>query len=179
VRFRYHGRYDDVTTRTVEPYRVLAHAGRYFLVGYDIQPRKGWRYFALDRIEGRPTRVGTFTPRSVPSAYLSCDAVGMLQSGGPTTDVTIRLSPVVAASVVSRRWQAAQRVTVRKDGSADITFAVSDMDEAVRWALGLGAEARVVAPPRAVEAARRTVDRLRNQYASAAPDRAARTAARR
>lgn len=164
VRFRYRGRYDAVTTRVVEPYRVLAHAGRYFLIAYDTQPRKGWRYFALDRIAGAPTRVGTFKARPIPPAYLSCDAVGMMQSGGSTTDVTIRLSPVVAASVVSRRWQGAQRVTMRKDGSADITFAVADIDEAIRWALGFGAEARVVAPPRAVEAARRTLEAMGRSY---------------
>jgi proteasome accessory factor B len=164
VRFRYRGRYDDLTTRTVEPYRVLAHAGRYFLVAYDVQPRKGWRYFALDRIAGAPTRAGTFTPRSVPKAYLSCDAVGMLQSGAAATDVTIRLSPVIAASVISRRWQAAQRVVPHKDGSADITFAVSDIDEAVRWALGFGAEATVVEPRRAVDAARRALGAMRRGY---------------
>jgi predicted DNA-binding transcriptional regulator YafY len=169
VPFRYRGRYDDVTAREVEPYRVLAHAGRYFLVGYDVQPRKGWRYFALDRIVGTPTRSGTFTPRAIPPAYLACDAVGMLQTGGATTDVTIRLSPVIAASVTSRSWQSSQRVTKRRDGSADITFAVADVDEAVRWALGFGAEAWVIAPPRAVAAARRTVDEMLPHYAAAEP----------
>jgi predicted DNA-binding transcriptional regulator YafY len=165
VRFRYRGRYDDVTSREVEPYRVLAHAGRYFLVGYDIQARKGWRYFALDRIVGTPVRAGTFTPRSIPAAYLACDAVGMMQTGAATTEVTIRLSPVIAASVSSRRWQGSQRVAKRRDGSADITLAVADVDEVIRWALGFGAEAWVVAPPRAVAAARRTLDAMFPRYA--------------
>src|ERR1700722_3024885 len=167
VRFHYRGRYDDVTARELEPYRVLAHAGRYFLVGYDVQPRKGWRYFALDRIVGTPARAGTFTPRSIPPAYLACDAVGMMQSGAAATDVTIRLSPVIAASVTSRRWQGSQRVAKRRDGSADITFAVADIDEAVRWAQGFGAEAWIVAPPRAVAAARRTLDAMFPRYAAA------------
>jgi predicted DNA-binding transcriptional regulator YafY len=169
VRFRYRGRYDDVTAREVEPYRVLAHAGRYFLIGYDVQPRKGWRYFALDRIVGTPARSGTFTPRSIPPAYLACDAVGMMQTGGAVTEVTVRLSPVIAASVTSRRWQGSQRVSKRRDGSADITFAVADVDEAIRWALGFGAEAWVIAPPRAVAAARRTVDEMLPRYAVAQP----------
>ncbi len=169
VRFRYRGRYDDVTAREVEPYRVLAHAGRYFLVGYDVQPRKGWRYFALDRIVGTPARAGTFAPRSIPPAYLACDAIGMLQTGGPLTEVTIRLSPVIAASVTSRRWQGSQRVTKRRDGSADITFAVADIDEAVRWAFGFGAEAWVIAPPRAVATARRTVDQMVPRYPAREP----------
>ena len=142
---------------------MLARSGRYFLIGYDVAPRKGWRYFALDRIVRKPTRAGTFRPRPIPPAYLACDAVGMLQRGS-ATEVTVWLSPVVAASTISRRWQCAQQVTKRADGSAEITFTVGDVDEVIRWSLGFGPEARVIAPERAVAAARRTVEDVRARY---------------
>jgi predicted DNA-binding transcriptional regulator YafY len=93
----------------------------------------------------------------------------MMQRGAGTTEVTIRLSPVIAASVTSRRWQGSQQVTQRRDGSADITFTVADIDEAIRWALGFGAEAWVVAPPRAVAAAQRTLDEMLPRYAASEP----------
>jgi predicted DNA-binding transcriptional regulator YafY len=162
VRFRYLAG-KRASTREVEPYKVMVRSGRYYLIGFDVAPRKGWRYFALDAIGGPIARAGTFRPRTIPRAYLDSDAVGMLQ-GGPSIDVTVRLSPVVAASATSRRWQKAQRVEVRPDGSADITFSVNDAGEAIRWALGFGAEARVIAPPSAVRAARDTVDALRLAY---------------
>lgn len=168
VQFRYRDPYGKETSRVVEPYRAVARAGRYYLIGYDTQ-RKGWRYFAIDRIVAAPARSGSYTPRAIPPAYLSRDAIGMLQSGDATTNVRIRLSPVIAQSIVSRRWQRAQRVKHLPDGSADITFAVADVNEAVRWALSFGAEARVVAPPAAVAAARRTIDQMHGQYVPAKP----------
>ncbi len=88
----------------------------------------------------------------------------MMQPGGPAIDVTIRLSAAVAASVTSRRWQRAQRVYPRPDGSADITFTVNDVDEVIRWALGFGAEATVIAPERAVAAAKRLIATLAQRY---------------
>ena len=122
---------------------------------------QGLALFALDRIVGKPARSGTFVPRPIPPAFLTCDAVGMVR-GGSLGEVTVRLSPAVAASIVSRRWQRAQRVVTRPDGSAEITFTVGDVDEVVRWSLGLGAEAVIVAPEAAISAARRLVQRLVN-----------------
>jgi predicted DNA-binding transcriptional regulator YafY len=165
VTFRYSDRNGTNTTRTVEPYRVLAHNGRYFLIAYDIAPRKAWRYFALDRIVAKPTRAGSFTPRPIPPQYTAGDAIGMLQRGGTTTEVTVRLSPVVAVSTISRSWQKNQRVERRRDGSADITLTVNDVEEVVRWSLGFGSEARIIAPPRAVTLARRCVADLQAAYA--------------
>jgi predicted DNA-binding transcriptional regulator YafY len=164
VEFRYEDRYGNVTSRNVEPYRVLAHTGRYFLVAYDLAPRKGWRYFALDRIVSKVSRAGSFSPRAIPAVYTAGDAVGMLQRAGSTTEVTVRLSPVVAVSTISRRWQRDQRVQKRRDGSADITLTVTDIEEVVRWALGFGCEARVIAPERAVSIAQRCVKELQRCY---------------
>ena len=164
VSFRYAGRDDTETLRTVEPYRVVVRGGRYFLIGYDVAPRKGWRYFALDRIAGKPQRAGSFTPRAIPEQYSGGDAIGMLHGGGPPLDVTVHLSPQVAASTISRRWQRAQKAVRREDGSADITFTVTDVDEVVRWAFGFGTEAQVIAPPPAAAAAARTAAGILRKY---------------
>jgi predicted DNA-binding transcriptional regulator YafY len=169
VSFRYTDARESESTRTVEPYRVLAHNGRYFLIAYDIAQRKGWRYFALDRIAGKISRAGSFAPRAVPASYTAGDAIGMLQRGGATTDVTVRLSPVVAVSATSRRWQQNQSIERRRDGSADITLTVNDIEEVVRWSLSFGAEARVIAPPRAVTIARRTIEAISASYRTTAP----------
>jgi predicted DNA-binding transcriptional regulator YafY len=89
----------------------------------------------------------------------------MLQRGGTTTEVTVRLSPVIAISTISRRWQQQQQVERRRDGTCDITFTVNDVEEVVRWSLGFGREAEVIAPPRAVAIARRCVEALHHTYA--------------
>jgi len=162
VRFAYRTG-EKKSVREAEPYRVLVRSGRYYLIAFDIAPRKGWRYFALDQIAGPVARAGTFRPRSLPATYENADTVGMLQ-GGSAVDVTVRLSPLVAASATSRSWQKSQRVEERPDGSADITFTVNDIGEVIRWALGFGAEAEVIAPASAAQAARDTVVALQRIY---------------
>ncbi len=149
--------------RRVEPYHVVARSGRYYLIGYDLV-RRDWRYFALDAISGPMRKEGTFASRSVPGRFLAEQAVGWI-SGSKTIDVTVRVTPVVAAAVTARAWQHGQRVEPRPDGSAEITLTLDDVDEAVRLGLGFGAEALVVGPPEAVAVARLTVDRLARAYA--------------
>ncbi len=75
VRFCYAGKKAE---RRVEPYYVLQHSGRYYLLGRDIGARDaGWRYFALDQIEMPIARIGTFTPHEVPERYRGEDALGL------------------------------------------------------------------------------------------------------
>jgi predicted DNA-binding transcriptional regulator YafY len=165
VRFQYPERgKSGKTERVVEPYRVLLRSGSAYLVAYDTG-RKGWRMFALDRILSKPLRAGTIQhPRAIPAVYDSSDVVGFIKTGGPTTSVTVKIAAAVAKSATSRRWQAAQRVQHHADGSADITFEVSDVSEIVRWAMGFGAEAQIVAPATAVALAAQTANALATTY---------------
>jgi predicted DNA-binding transcriptional regulator YafY len=149
--------------RLVEPYHVVARLGRCYLIGYDLA-RRDWRYFALDAMNGPLRKVGTFTPRMVPERFLAERAVGWINGSG-SIDVTIRLSPAIAASVTSRSWQDAQRTVERPDGSADISLTFSDLGEAVRWALSFGSGALITAPVQAVAFARETIDSLARLYA--------------
>jgi predicted DNA-binding transcriptional regulator YafY len=48
-----------------------------------------------------------------------------------------------------------------------MTFAVSDIDEVVRWSLGFGADARVIAPSEAVGRANAIVAEIAQSYRSA------------
>ena len=64
--FDYRSRADETTARRVEPHRLVAHGGRWYLVAFDLE-RAGWRTFRVDRMaELRPTRRG-FTPRELPA----------------------------------------------------------------------------------------------------------------
>jgi len=155
--------------KTGRPYHVVVRVGRCYLVGYDLA-RRDWRYFALDAMNGPLRKMGTFKPRVVPERFLAERAVGWI-SGTGNVDVTIRLSPVVAASVTSRTWQHAQCCVERLDGSTDLSLTFGDLGEAVRWALSFGPEARIIAPANAIAFARETIDRLAQAYADeTAPD---------
>jgi predicted DNA-binding transcriptional regulator YafY len=172
VEFSYKPARGARAVRQVEPYHAVVRSGRCYLVGYDLG-RRDWRHFALDAVTGPMRKVGTFTPRAVPERFLAARAVGWIHGADPI-DVTIRLSPVVAAAVTARTWQATQRTVERPDGSVDISLALSDLSEAVRWAFSFGPEAVVIAPAQAVSLARQTIDRLARAYggdiASSLPD---------
>jgi proteasome accessory factor B len=151
--------------REVEPYRVLIRSGAFYLVGYDRQ-RRAWRLFALDRFTSSVARIGTVqTPRKLPAEYASDDVL-FFKSPNGTSDVTVELAARVAPAVISRRWQAAQRVEPLPGGRARVTFAVSDASEVVRWTLGFGADARVVAPTEAVTLAKGMIATIAAGYAS-------------
>lgn len=175
VEFAYTSARGERSTRRVEPYHVIARSGRYYLVAYDLD-RRGWRTFALDAIEGRIRKAGTYTLRSIPERYLAQRAVGWISAAHhpEPIDVAIRLSPLIIAAVTSRVWQEGQHVTPLPDGRADITLAFDDLGEAVRWSLQFGPEATIVSPPEAVLLARRTIERVAQTYRlvtlSAAPE---------
>lgn len=149
-------------TRTVEPAAVFVRSNRYYLLARDPQSRD-WKYFALDKIEGAITRAGSFSPQPIPERYLNNDVIGFLQGKGEHR-VSVRLSSSVAASALSREWQRVQEIQHHGDGSATITFTVSDISEVVRWALGFGSEAQVVGPEAAREMARSIAEQIWRAY---------------
>jgi predicted DNA-binding transcriptional regulator YafY len=169
VRFRFAGAgKEGVSEREVEPYGVLGRSGKFYLIGYD-RGRRGWRIFAIHRFASKPVKAGTCTTtRIVPETYLSGDVIGFIK-GTKRLDITLELAANVAPSVTCQQWQADQRVEKLADGRAQITFAASDIDEVVRWALGFGVDARVIAPPEAVERARAIAAEILGSYRSATP----------
>ena len=171
VEFSYKGNRGPRSTRRVEPYHVVVRGGRAYLVAYDCN-RRGWRQFGLDSIRSPIRRVGTYRKRPVPPELLE-NAVGWMRSG-PDVEVTIRLSPIVAASVLATQVNNSQRVRTLPDGGAEVTMVFGDLLEAARWTMSRGAEAKIIDPPRAVEVAREAAQAVAGLYrdarASRAPD---------
>jgi len=166
VRFRYAGAgAAPEKEREVEPYRVTVRSGVFYLIGYD-RGSRGWRTFALDRFQSQPVKAGTCTAtRTLPIEYASDDVIGFIKGTGKRVDVTVELSARVAATATARRWQIEQRIERLPDGRARMSFVVSDIGEVVRWTLGFGADACVVAPPEAVQCARNVAAEIALLYA--------------
>jgi len=166
VTFEYDPGKGPKTARVVTPYRVLLRSGSAYLVAFD-EEKEDWRMFALDRMSSIPKRAGTAQQLpALPACYASSDAIGFFKAGKEIA-VTVEVTPTVAASVTSRRWQAAQHIERLPGGAARITFQVTDMNEVIRWTMGFGKEAIVVAPPSAVERARQTLAEVANAYQDA------------
>jgi predicted DNA-binding transcriptional regulator YafY len=93
--------------------------------------------------------------------------LGFIKGAGRAAEVTVEFSPKVAASATSRIWKHDQKVEKLSGGRARLTVSVADPGEVVRWAFGFGADARVVAPPAAVRAARDLARKLLEVHAPA------------
>jgi proteasome accessory factor B len=149
VRFAYRDKEGKASTRTADPYGFIVNAGRVYCVAYD-HSRRDMRTFAVDSISRASTLPRTFLrPEGFNiEAYAAASISGVLH-GDRMTEVRVRFAPRVAKAAVAARVVAERSVEHQDDGSAEITYHVGDMDELVRWVLGWGAQAEVVAPSEA------------------------------
>jgi predicted DNA-binding transcriptional regulator YafY len=65
LRFDYQAHSGAASRRSVEPYRLVHHRRRWYLVAWDLD-RDAWRTFRVDRIEPRTPSGPRFTPRALP-----------------------------------------------------------------------------------------------------------------
>lgn len=74
---------DPVTgpARRVEPHHLVARAGRWFLVGWDLD-RADWRTFRVDRLRLRTPNGPRFTPREVPGDDVAAFVAARFKGSG-------------------------------------------------------------------------------------------------
>ncbi|HEY2812205.1 MAG TPA: WYL domain-containing protein [Acidimicrobiales bacterium] len=128
-----HGR-DQHTEREVDPYRVHAEQGRWYLVGFD-HLRDDVRLFRVDRILSAEALDASFQPPDeLPSPEL-------FEAGIDDPRVVLDLAPEAAWVVES---YAVDEVETRADGRLRVTLPVSGRPWLERVLLQLGPRATVV-----------------------------------
>jgi predicted DNA-binding transcriptional regulator YafY len=83
--------------------------------------------------------------------------------------VTVRFAPLVAGAAKADRVVRERSIVDLPDGGVEITYAVADPHEFVRWTLRWGAEAEISGPPEVRDEARAVVARLAERYAIRGP----------
>jgi predicted DNA-binding transcriptional regulator YafY len=151
VRFSYLDKEGRATTRTVDPYGFVINAGRVYCVAYD-HTRRDMRTFAVDNVGDPDVLASTFArPEGFNiEAYAAASISGVLHAG-ETSKVRVHFAPRVAKAAAAARVVSEREVTERNDGGVEIVYHVSDVDELVRWVLGWGSQAEILAPPAARE----------------------------
>ncbi len=146
VRFEYHDKEERRTSRTVDPYGFIINAGRVYCVAYD-HARRDKRTFAVDSISDPVVLAQTFSrPAGFNvEAYAAASISGVLHRD-KTTVVRVRFAARVAKAAIAALVVADRRIERRDDGSVEIAYRVSDVDELVRWVLGWGAQAEIITP---------------------------------
>lgn len=75
----------DDGTRRVEPHHLVARAGRWYLLGWDLD-RDDWRVFRADRVRPRAPGGARFTPREVPGGDVAAFVAARFRGSGPAAD---------------------------------------------------------------------------------------------
>jgi len=153
VNFGYTDKNGARTQRRVDPYGFIVSSGRVYLVGYD-HARTDMRVFAVDNVSDVAVTPQVFErPADFNLEAYGSNSVSGVWHAETVAEVTVRFSPVVAKAAAARTIAHDQRIERRPDGSVEITYRVADPLEVVRFSLGWGAEAEVVAPAEARSAA--------------------------
>lgn len=156
VRMRYRDHAAALTTRTIEPLRLVLSDLRWYLIAWDID-RAGWRTFRVDRIEAPQCDGSTFEPRDPPAGDLAEYVAARAGSAMWRYRARLRLS--APAAVIAARVPPAVRVEEAGE-QACIASVGSDSLEMLCLYIGmLGADFVVLEPPELVPHLARLAER--------------------
>jgi predicted DNA-binding transcriptional regulator YafY len=135
--------------RTVAPYAVHAHNGRYYLWGItegEAEPK----LYVLDRMSDVAIEDDGFEP----DPGLNIDdalqySFGTMIGDARPQRVVVRIEPAAAAFARCRRWPAEVEASDEPNGSVRLTFELTRFEEIVAWVLSFGGAATIVSPPQA------------------------------
>ena len=156
---------ESAEDRGLDPYGILHHAGMWYVVGR-CHKRDEPRLFRLDRVSRVTAGEGRF---EVPADFdLERYRRDRLFFGRKdAAEARIRLDPAGAARVAGSFPAAALHAEV--DGGATLILEGSDRDWLVRFVLGLGRHARVIAPVNLAQAVAAQARRVLARHAPAEP----------
>jgi len=160
-RYRRSGSNGATEMRTVAPYAVHAHNGRYYLCG-PVEGETQPKLYALDGMSDAAIEEDQFDPEE----GLALDdslrySFGIMLGDGPPQRVEIRFEPSAAAYVTCRRWPAEVESVVDADGSVRMVFEVTRFEELVAWVLSFGGAATILSPPEARSQLQNAAERIR------------------
>ncbi|WP_203658848.1 helix-turn-helix transcriptional regulator [Actinocatenispora rupis] len=143
LRFRYTARGAARTEREVEPHRLVAAGGRWYLVAYDLT-RHDWRSFRLDRLTGPAPTGARFRPRPLPAG----DAAEFVRAAGgapdPYTVEALVHAPAARVCRIAGQWATVDPVD---DDTCRVTMTSTSLDWPTQALGNVGAEFEVLGPP--------------------------------
>lgn len=154
----------EVTTRRVDPYRLLLYGGDPYVIAYD--DRRGQVItFALGR-RMRAIRETGETFEADPTFDLEryqAEGFGLFRSG-PVEDVSLLFSPAVSDYLSEKVWDDTETQEELPDGSLRLRMRVPVNIGLVRFVLQYGADVRVEAPAPLQQQIRRAYQQASELY---------------
>ncbi len=152
----------------LKPYAFL-FVRAWYVIGYAGLYRQ-IRTFKINRILDLEVTEDVFTRPAIFSLkeYLG-NAWCMIPGEEPDYQVVVHFSKKVAQNVAEIKWHQTQKVYWRSDGTVELHFQVSGLNEIIWWILSYGSEAEVLEPIELRKMIYQHLIRLRNQYTKEGP----------
>ncbi|MET7337100.1 YafY family protein [Nonomuraea sp. NPDC005650] len=143
LRFGYTARGSAPTEREVEPHRLVALGGRWYLVAYDLT-RHDWRSFRLDRLT-EPAGTGTrFRPRPLPAEDAAAFVKAAAGAPAPYTVQALVHAPATRVRQAVGQWGTIEPLN---HDTCRITMTSASLDWPTQALGNVGAEFEVLGPP--------------------------------
>ncbi|MFA4927737.1 MAG: YafY family protein [Patulibacter sp.] len=159
LRFGYVRKDGEQADRTVEPHRLVADHGRWYLVAWDVR-RDDWRMFRVDRMSD-PASTGTrFVGRSLPGGQDAGEYVRASMRDQPMRwEASIRVACAADALPSPATWWRG-RVEPIDDASCRIRTSADNLEWLTVHLMFLEADYVVEGPPELAEHLRATAERI-------------------
>lgn len=132
-------------SRSVRPYHLANRENSWYLVGFDLT-RNALRNYAVGRMSGIILTARKFVrPADFSPEKHFGKAFGAFVGSGDYR-VVIRFAAAVADQVRERFWHESQETVELPNGRIEFTVQLGGLDEILRWVLGWGEQAEVIAP---------------------------------
>ncbi|MFE3986149.1 helix-turn-helix transcriptional regulator [Nocardia tengchongensis] len=166
LRFDYRTHAGAAARRTVEPYRLVNHRQRWYLLAWDLD-RADWRTFRVDRMDPRTPAGPRFTPRALPP---DPEIAAFVERGIGTATWRFRARVIVHAPAAHVRARLPIDLDIEELDDNRCAFEPgSDHPEMLALYLGLlDADFDIVDSPELVTALRTLIDRYQRAVTSSA-----------
>jgi predicted DNA-binding transcriptional regulator YafY len=157
------GQKATVIDKPCDPYHLLNFKDNWYLVCF-CHEKQDYRDFLCSRILGVEHTNTTFLPDPDFSLEAHKRESQLFASDAPSVEVVAEFDKYAAHWIRLREVHPSQTVVERGDGSLEISFRVSSLENIIRWILSFGEHARILAPLELQDRVRRTIGKMNYLY---------------
>jgi predicted DNA-binding transcriptional regulator YafY len=157
------GQKATVVEKPCDPYHLLHFKDNWYLVAW-CHEKQDYRDFLCSRIMAVEHTNVTFIPDPDFSLEEHKRTSQLFASEAPEVEIVAEFDKFAAHWIRLKQIHPSQVVLERSDGSLEVSFKVTSMENLMRWILSFGEHARILAPLELQERVRRTISRMNYLY---------------
>lgn len=150
--------------RTLSPYHIVCQRGNWYVIGFCHYSNE-IRIFSFSRIQNLILTDVAFTIPSTFSVEQYIDTnIGVWVSDKKSYNVKLLFMSGIGTFAAEHIWHEDQEVYKHRDGSVEVSFVTTQMQEVKRWVLGQGSTVKVLEPKELIEQIRKEVRLIEEMY---------------